>query len=523
MELPPLIAAMVRPNFYPHRPATVELVQTHISYVLLAGDDVYKIKKPVRFTFLDFSSLERRHHFCREEVRLNRRLAADVYHGVVAIASDRDQYALAPEDQPGAVEYAVHMRRLPDDRLLDHLLEHGEVSESMIDRIAARLAAFHREADGGPIVRSNGDPAAIWGILEDNYTGVRPFRDRTIPAVDDDAIHDFSATFLRREESLFRERQTSGRIRDCHGDLHSEHVCFTDGLVIFDCIEFNQQFRYCDVASEIAFLAMDLDYHDRPDLAARLIASYVEGSGDNGLPRLMGFYRCYRAYVRGKVDSLKSVEPEVGETERAAARASAERHFALAYRYTWSDRPLLVAMCGLSGSGKSMIAAKLHERTGFTHLSSDVIRKQIAGAASSAGQRAAYDQGLYTPEQRAATYDALCARAGAEITAGRGVIVDATFQRRRDRDTLRAVAGRLRVPILFVECLCPDAVIRERLAKRGRETGVASDADWNVYVEQRARFEPLASDAADDHVVVDTDCAPGIVTRAIEDTLRARQ
>ncbi|HUI25423.1 MAG TPA: AAA family ATPase [Candidatus Kryptonia bacterium] len=522
MSLPPLIVAMLRPEFYPHDPATVTLVQTHISYVLLAGDEVYKIKKPVRFTFLDFSTLERRKHFCHEEVRLNRRLAADIYRGVVTICRDGDHYRLGSADERGALEYAVHMRRLPDDRLLDHLLDRGAVTREMIEQVAVRLVEFHRDADAGAAVTANGDPAAIRRILEDNYNGVRPFREVTIAAADDDAIQAFSAAFLRRNEPLFRRRQAQHRIRDGHGDLHSEHVCFSDGLVIFDCIEFNRQFRYCDVASEIAFLAMDLEFHGRADLASHLIASYAARAGDAELPRLMGFYRCYRAYVRGKVDSLKSRETEVNESERSEARASAERHFALAYRYTWVDQACVIAICGLSGAGKSVIAALLHERTGYRHVNSDVVRKQLAGVAPATRRTAQYDEGIYTAEHSAATYRAMFELVGEELAAGRGSIVDATFQRRSDRDALRAVAARRRVPLLFVECRCSEAEIRRRIERRVGEAGTVSDADWNVYVAQRDRFEAFTPAEARDRMTIDSSRGPEVEAREIEAEARTR-
>ncbi|MBI4517776.1 MAG: AAA family ATPase [Deltaproteobacteria bacterium] len=520
MALPELIAAMLRPEFYPHRPAAVELVQSHISYVLLAGDQVYKLKKAVRFSFLDFSTLARRHHFCHQEVRLNRRLAAEVYLGVVAICRGAAGYRLGADGDPEAVEYAVHMHRLPDDRTLDRLLDRGEVTAAMIERIAARLAAFHAQADCGDEVTANGDPAAIWQVLGENYAGVRPFRGVTAVAADDDAIQDFSRDFLARNAPLFRRRQSERRIRECHGDLHSEHICFTNGLVIFDCIEFNQRFRYCDVASDVAFLAMDLEYHGRPDLADHLVARYAAESGDEQIKQLVPFYACYRAYVRGKVDSLKSAEAEVGDDQQAAARASARHHFALAYRYTWGSRPGVVALCGLSGSGKSSIAAALAERTGYRHVSSDIVRKEIAGLPPSARVPEDYAAGLYSPEHSAATYGALLARTQGLIGAGRGVILDATFQRRSDREALRQLAQALSVALLFVECRCHEQEIRRRLDQRAGEDASPSDAGWNVYLEQRRGYQPFGADERADHLVVDTSGAAAEPRAAIERALR---
>lgn len=504
MSLPAPIRSMLRAEMYPHAPAAVELVQTHISYVLLAGTDVYKVKKPVRFSFLDFSTLERRHHFCREEVRLNRRLAPDVYHGVVAICPDGDTFRFAPEADADAVEYAVHMRRLPAERMLDSLLDRGSVTVTMIDAVARRLADFHRAADAGPDVSANGDPAAILAVLQDNYANARPFRELTIPPADDDAIQAFALGFLRRHEPLFRQRQAQHHIRECHGDLHTEHVCFDPEPVIFDCIEFSRQFRYCDTASEIAFLAMDLDYHDQPDLARHLVSSYAAYAGDSDLPRLVPFYQCYRAYVRGKVDSLKSAEEEVETGEREQARLSALRHFALAYRYTWAYSRGLVVIAGLSGTGKSAVATALRVRTGFAHVNSDVVRKQLAGVAADTHLPTAYAAGLYTPAHSARTYEAMLAAARDHLGAGAAVILDATFQRRADRDAARALAAACGVPFVLLECCCPDEQVQQRIAQRQRGGASPSDADWSVYLEQRRRYEPIAPDEAAGHFRLDT-------------------
>jgi predicted kinase len=390
----------------------------------------------------------------------------------------------------------------------------------MIDTVADTLARFHRGADSGPEVTANGDPAAVWRVLEDNYANARPFRDVTIAAGDDDAIQGFARTFLARHDAWLRRRQEEHRIRDCHGDLHTEHLCFTGGgLVIFDCIEFNKQFRYCDVASELAFLAMDLDYHERPELAVRLLERYAEVAGDPELPRLAPFYQCYRAYVRGKVDSLKSREPEVGERERQEAEASARRHFLLAYRYTWAYQPGLVVICGLSGTGKSVVAAALARRTGYRIINSDVVRKQLAGLPATARRRGGYEEGLYSPERSAATYHAMIERAAQGLESGRGIILDATFQRRSDRDAARAVAVRAQLPFLLGECRCDEDEVRRRLQQRAQDSETPSDADWNVHVEQRRSFEALGDDESG-RVILYTAGTPEQLARKIEVALR---
>ena len=514
--LPAIVEAMLQPDFYAPRPARVELVQTHISYVFLAGDAVYKLKKPVRFAFLDFSTLELRRHFCHEEVRLNRRLAPDVYRGVVAVCRRAGGFALAAEESADAVEYAVHMRRLPDERMLSHLLERGTVGTGLIDAIAARLAAFHATADAGPTVVRGGDPEVITAEMDEDFREVDTFHADTIAADDDAAIRRFCHDFLRRHDALLRRRQRDGRIRDGHGDLHTEHICCTDPLVIFDCIEFKPSFRHRDVAAEIAFLAMDLVYHGRDDLADGLVARYGELTHDADLSMLVPFYACHRAYIRGKVDSLQSAEPEVSADQRAAARQSARQHFALAYRYTWAYTPRLVVVVGLSGSGKSTVAAALHARTGFAHINSDSTRKRLAGLALTARPGPA----LYTPEHSARTYAAMYAAAAAALNGKRGAILDATFQRRADREAARAVASRAGVPIRFVECACPDAEMRRRLAERARRDDDASDADWAISQQQRRSYEAFAADEIGERVAVDTTAPPDTVLAAIEQALR---
>ncbi len=516
-SLPDFVAAMLRPEFYPDRPTEVKLVQTHISYVLLAGTEVYKIKKPVRFSFLDFSTLERRHWFCREEVRLNRRLAPEVYRGVVAICRSGTAYRLGAEDDPDGIEFAVHMQRLPEDRMLDRLLEQDRVTPEMLDRLATRLAEFHRQAETGPEILRCGRPEELARVFADDAAEVRPFRGLTISDRDDDAIRRFFSDALASLDPIFRRRLAEQRIRDGHGDLHAAHVCFADGLVAFDCIEFNPTFRYRDVASEIGFLAMDLERHGHRELSAHLIFRYATHSRDPDLPRLVPFYQCYLAYIRGKVESLKSAEPEVTEHERAAARASARHYFELAYRYTWAYSPSLVVVCGLSGTGKSTLAGALQRRTGFAHVNSDVVRKQLAGVPL----RSRPGPALYTPEMNARTYRTMLQLADSHLAGHRGVILDATFQRRDHRAAARAVAEERGVPFLLVESWCADDEVRRRLAQRSEAGEGPSDADWNVYLKQRQQYEPVRSEEGPFVRFESTGKALPPDTTGVEEALRA--
>ncbi|MFI5366973.1 MAG: AAA family ATPase, partial [Candidatus Binatia bacterium] len=494
----------------------------HISYVLLPGAHYYMVNKPYQYSYLNFTTAARRRHFCHEEVRLNRRLAPDVYFGVLGICHDGERYWLGSEDAPHAVEHAVHMRRLPAAQMLDQRLKDHLVTPELLDAIARRLAAFHRDADAGPEIAANGEPAAVWRVLDDNFTAARRFRDVTIAARDDDAIQQFARSFLARHDDLFRRRQAEQRIRDGHGDLRAEHICCTNGLAIVDCVEFNPRFRHCDVASDIAFLAMDMEDLGYAECATHLVDCYALQAADPELRRLLPFYSCYRAYVRGKVDSLKSIEEEVSADERDAARRAAIRHFALAYRYTWAASPWLVAISGLSGSGKSAIAAALHARTGFVHINSDVVRKRLAGMPPGADAHAGYAAGLYTPELNQRTYRTMLDEAERHLASGRGVILDATFQRREDRNAARLLARRHAVPFVIVECQCSEAEVRRRLAARARRADSPSDADWAVYLEQRQRFVPFHSAEQNDHAQLDTTGATATSVARIEDELRQR-
>ncbi len=512
--LPPPLAALADPAWHAGRPPAVEVVQTHISWVFLAGDEVYKVKKPVRFPFLDFSTLALRRRYCDEEVRLNRRLAGDIYRGVLALVPRDGGWAFAPADAPAAVEYVVHMRRLPAERVLARLVDDGHADAALIARIAARVAAFHADAETSPAIARGGDPAVLAQQLAADFAELEPLHGDTIRAADAAAIRAWCETRLQAHAPLLRARAAAGRVRDGHGDLHAQHVyALADGsLPIVDCIEFNPAFRHRDVAGDIAFLAMDLDCRGRTDLAAHLVATYAAAASDPEMPRLVPFFACHRALIRGKVDSLKSREPEVPPAERAAARDSAMRHFALALRYTWSGARALVVVCGLSGSGKSTLAAALAARTGFAHVNSDRMRKQLAGLAPTA--RGGPE--LYTPARSAETYGAMYAVAAAELAGGRGVLVDGTFQRRIDRDAARRVAADAGVPILFVECRANPEEIRRRLAARAARNDDPSDADFAIYRMQRDRYEPFADD--EPHVAVHTS-APDVV-EVVEGRLR---
>ena len=330
-ELPELIQALLNPEAYPVETTRVELVQTQISYVFLAGEHVYKIKKPVDFGFLDYSTLEKRLHFCRKEVELNQRLCPYAYLGVVPITFEGNRYRIDGEGL--AVEYAVHMRRLPAEAMMDTLLEQNKVTTKMIDRVAKIIADFHSKAATSVEIMEIGGINAVIKNTSENFEQTEMYTGTIISGDAYRHIKTYTENFIQTNAHLFQKRADDGRIRDCHGDLHAAHICFGDTICIYDCIEFIDRLRYTDVAADVAFLAMDLDRYQRSDLADGFVKAYVKESGDNELWQLLNFYKCYRAYVRGKVGCSQYDDPHIPAREKDEILATTQNYFRLAESY----------------------------------------------------------------------------------------------------------------------------------------------------------------------------------------------
>jgi len=329
--LPVFIQHFLRPENYPHPVGDVQLVQTHISYVLLAGDFVYKIKKPVDFGFLDFTTLEKRQMFCQQELELNSRLCPDIYLEVVCINEDHGNFALNGSGEPH--EYAVKMRRMPEDKMMPLVIKDNQLSTSEIDAIVNVLIPFYEKADGDTAIQEFGTAAAVSVNVLENFTQTEDFvGSAALSEKQFETISSFASNFLAREE-LFQGRIDAYRVRDCHGDLYSANICLADKVYIFDCIEFNQRFRYCDVASDVAFLAMDLDFHGLEELSDYFVERFVEASRDTGVKGMLPFYKSYRAYVRGKISLFTANSPEVDEATKQKCISEAGRYFNLAEKY----------------------------------------------------------------------------------------------------------------------------------------------------------------------------------------------
>jgi uncharacterized protein len=512
-----MVEALSHAPDWPTEELPLEVKQTHISVVLLGQRRALKLKKPVNFGFLDYTTLEKRLRACEAEINLNRRLCPDIYLGIGGVIEVDGQIRLAGRHGQ-IVDYGVWMKRLPADRMLDELVRQNSVSEAMIDRVAARLAAFHRSARRGADVDVYGCPAEIRHNWEENFTQTESVVDRTISAADFAAIRHWVTAWLNREDDLLRARVQAGWVRDGHGDVRCESVCVTDQIYIYDCIEFNERFRCNDVASEVAFLAMDLAALGRPDLGYYFGARYQAQTGDAQLFKLLPFYCCYRAYVRGKVLSFRLAEAEFDAAAKADAAARAKHYFELARRYATPLRePTMVVVAGLSGTGKTALARAIAAELGLRVVSADAVRQALFGAAKHPTE---YGAGAYTPKANRRTYQALIERGCEILKEERGVVLEATFRRATDRVAACALAAASGAQFRLIECRLAEALVQQRLEERAARQDGLSDANWEVYQRQRGEFEPVTDMSPTTHLVLDTSARLVTVGRTATDWLR---
>jgi uncharacterized protein len=519
MQPDAIIEALSHPEAYPDRPAEVSVGQTHISWLFFTPTHVYKVKKPVNFGFLDFTNLEARKMFCEEEVRLNRRLAPEVYLGVLEVKASNGHICLGGPGE--VVEYAVQMHRLPDGRMLPALLSSGQVSSTILEQLAHLVADFHARAETGGDIDQAGEPGAILANWQENFAQTQSYLGFPLAHQAWDEICRRVLTFCRLREPLFRQRIAAGRIRDGHGDLRAEHICLTEPITIFDCIEFNQRFRYGDVAADIAFLAMDLDALGFPDFANIFVQAYVEYARDSGLLEVVEFYKCYRACVRAKVECFRADDPAVPTSQQRLALQAAYRYGQLAAQYAEAlRRPWLLLACGLMGTGKSVLAEALASKLDLHVLSSDTTRKQLAGLQPTTRRPEAYGQGLYRADWTEATYAELFSKAKQLLSGGRSVLIDASFQRASHRMRARRLAAETGAEFRVLECWCPEEVLHQRLRARLGDVGATSDGRVELLAQQRQTFEALLDVPPHQHLRVDTTPAPDVVAAWVAHQLR---
>ncbi|MFQ5913064.1 MAG: AAA family ATPase [Nitrospinota bacterium] len=499
MEFQRLIEALSRSEAYPHPVDGVSVLQTHISGLFLAGPYAYKVKKPLNLSFLDFSTLERRRQFCREEVRLNRRLAPGVYLDVLPVTLREGRVRMGGEGE--IVDYAVQMKRLPEERTLLRILQRGRLEAATLQELARRIAAFHESAESSGEISRWGRWEVVAGNSRENFEQVKPSVGLSLSRRVFEKIRALTERELERRRPCIESRAERGVPRDTHGDLHLDHVYFfpderpPGDLVILDCIEFNERFRYADPAADSAFLAMDLEFRGRRDLSRLFTDAYFAASGDEGGREVLPFYKAYRAVVRGKVEGIKAREAEVPALERDRALQGAKSHFLLALEILASpaERPCLVLVGGLPGTGKTLLAGRLERLSGFARIASDVVRKELAGVREREETAAPFGEGIYTDEWNDRTYTACLERAEAHLFEGKRVLVDASFREERRRRAFLEAAHRWGVPVLFLQCEADAELVKARLERRGRDF---SDADWKIYRESAAGWEPLGNETA---------------------------
>jgi hypothetical protein len=471
-----LLAFLLNPNSYPHHPRRVRLVQTHSSFVFLAPPFVYKVKKPVNFGFLNFLTLEKRRYFCNREVELNRRLCPKMYLGVVPISAKDGQFTFGEGDE--VVEYAVKMRKLSERYFLDKLVERGAVTPEDLDRIGATLKRFYEAQHPTEEIEAWGQVERLRISTDENFRQTEAFIGQTLSQPVFETIRFYTDEFYTRHPDLFASRIQDKWIRDCHGDLHLEHIHLTPrALHIYDCIEFNDRLRYVDVANDVAFLAMDLDYEGRPDFARHFVARMAEALGDRRMLQLIDFYKCYRAYVRGKVESLHSVTHAAPEAERQVSAERAQRYFRLALQYPVAgSKPLVLAVMGRIASGKSTLAQALADELGWEIFSSDRVRKEMAGFPLYERTSEAARSRLYSSAMTQKTYEKLLSAAIAQAQEGRSVILDATFAQRAHREQLKTTFEPQNVAFRFIEVQADDDLVKQRLTNREAKPDEISDA-----------------------------------------------
>jgi aminoglycoside phosphotransferase family enzyme/predicted kinase len=494
-----LIAFLESPQSYPHSPAEVRLMQTHISWVFIASPFVFKVKKPVNLGFLDFSTLEKRRYFCQREIDLNRRLCPEIYLDAVPIYQTDSSFSFKP---PGdIVEYAVKMKELQHGWFLNELLEKNLVGEKEINRVISTLHRFYQSEIPTPEIEKWGTPEKLNISTDENFAQVEPFVGKTISGAAFEAIRHFTGQFYMANDYLFQERIHQHRILDCHGDLHLDHVHLTPGATtIFDCIEFNDRFRFIDITNDLAFLAMDFDFQGRSDLGNLLLRNAARELSDPGMLKVANFYMCYRAFVRGKVESIQATEKET--TNRQEHEKRAARYFRLALRYAIAgSEPLVLVVMGRVGTGKSTIAKRLAGELDWPVFSSDEIRKTLAGVPLTQRSPPELRNKIYLPQMTRRTYRKLIKNGLAAIGCSRGrrprplqshngVILDATFSTRALRKFLRDECKKANVPSQFVELDVGSGEIKRRLKTRDKKTAETSDARIEDFEKLSAAYEP---------------------------------
>jgi hypothetical protein len=486
MEMNALIKKMRDPGFFPHDVCDpIRIVQTHISFVILTGPYAYKIKKPVNLGFLDFTTLEKRRHYCDEELRLNRIFTPELYLDVVRIYEKEGNFALhSLGNESNVVEYAVRMRQFEESNLLLNVFDRGELDAPMAERLGKRIAEIHNTAPEVPQNESYGSAKSMEESIQLNFDTILPLAGNVVPAKMLENLHAAMGSFIEKNHWLFDLRIKEERIRECHGDLHLRNICQYNGRIeVFDRIEFNNAFKNIDVMYDLAFLLMDIRYRGKSRIASRILNAYLESTGDYGGAILLPFYQSVRALIRGEVNLLVSADEEVSAHAREEAKDSGLRHLEHAFAFSRTNPGKIIATSGVSGSGKTTVAKFLIDHVDAIHIRSDVIRKHLAGIDLST-----HSAEIYSEEHTNTTYAKLIEFGVLLAAHGFTVILDAKFDRRNFRQKLIEKANTFELPVTFVYCTASVDTLKNRLAQRSDDI---SDATEALTDHQIAEFEPF--------------------------------
>jgi uncharacterized protein len=487
----------------------LQLLQTHISFVVLTDEFAYKIKKSVDFGFLDFSTLEKRKHFCHEELRLNARLCPELYEEVIAFTETKNGNALEINGDGDVVDYAVKMKQFPQGNIMANLLKKDKITTDYLDELIDSLVSFYEASPSTDEIAKYGSPSSVKQNIDENFEQTENKIDVTISKEQFQHIKQANELFFKEKKDVLNQRKKNGFIKSCHGDLHSGNiVLFNDSLCVFDCIEFNKRFRYIDIASDIGFFAMDLDIQNKPFLSSYLISEYIEKSKDASLLEVLNLYKSYRAYVRGKVLGFQLDDPHIEKQKKDRLLKQISTYFSLSSYYASlmniqvkQKQPLVFITSGLTGTGKSTIAGKIAVDYNALVINTDIVRKEVAGVDKFERHLDNPNTGMYSPERVHQTYEKVMDYAEKQLKQGQNVILDATFQKRKHQRMAKDLASKYDASFIPLYCTCPEQKAKEWLEERMKSKSV-SDGRWEIYQMQKKSFEMFTDE--EKPIIIDT-------------------
>jgi aminoglycoside phosphotransferase family enzyme/predicted kinase len=504
MHFDDLIKKMKKSNFFGKNIESINTIETHISIIFLTGKYAYKMKKPVNYGFLDFSTLEKRKYFCYEELKLNKRLCPDIYLEVLPITISNNNIKLNGKGK--IIDFILKMKEFPQDNIMNNLLKNKKINENDLAKINNILINFYKNSNNLDEIKKYGEINNINKNTEENFEQIKPYINLSISNETYTNIKEIVNKFINTKKYLFENRILNNKIFDCHGDLHTGNiVIFKKNIYIFDCIEFNKRFRYGDSASDIGFLSMDLDYQNFPYLSSFLIKDYIEKSRDNELLKILNFYKSYRAFVRGKIISFNLKNKN--DKDYNIKLKNSKKYFKLSKYYTdlinidlKIRKPLLLIICGLTGTGKSTLSLKMSIDYDAKLINSDIIRKKIAKIDIYKKQHNKINSGIYSFDSTIKTYNKIIKIAKNYLLNNNNVIIDATFQKNEYRELMMELINDLKINPIFIQCTAPDDIVEEWLKNR-LKTRTVSDGRWEIYLHQKKNYDKFINKK--NHIIID--------------------